>query len=101
MSGPAETAAGTATPAADVVLGRFTEPTRAWFTGAFEAPTPAQLGAWDAISSGRHALVIAPTGSGKTLLAETLARLLNVPFTIADATTLTESNVRIEPVANH
>ncbi|PAL12855.1 ATP-dependent helicase, partial [Micrococcus luteus] len=67
MSGPAETAAGTATPAADVVLGRFTEPTRAWFTGAFEAPTPAQLGAWDAISSGRHALVIAPTGSGKTL----------------------------------
>ncbi|HAN84957.1 MAG TPA: ATP-dependent helicase, partial [Micrococcus luteus] len=67
MSGPAETAAGSATPAADVVLGRFTEPTRAWFTGAFEAPTPAQLGAWDAISSGRHALVIAPTGSGKTL----------------------------------
>lgn len=67
MSGPAETAAGAPTPAADVVLGRFTEPTRAWFTGAFEAPTPAQLGAWDAISSGRHALVIAPTGSGKTL----------------------------------
>ena len=55
------------TPDAGAVLGRFTEPTRAWFTGAFEAPTPAQLGAWDAISSGRHALVIAPTGSGKTL----------------------------------
>jgi len=35
--------------------------------------------------------LIGPTGSGKTLLAETLARLLNVPFTIADATTLTEA----------
>ncbi|AZD61829.1 ATP-dependent Clp protease ATP-binding subunit ClpX [Pseudomonas chlororaphis subsp. aurantiaca] len=36
-------------------------------------------------------MLIGPTGSGKTLLAETLARLLNVPFTIADATTLTEA----------
>src|SRR5690606_5694105 len=36
-------------------------------------------------------LMVGPTGSGKTLLAETLARLLDVPFTIADATTLTEA----------
>ncbi|MDY6056059.1 DEAD/DEAH box helicase [Micrococcus sp.] len=55
------------TPDADAVLARFSEPTRTWFTGAFAGPTAAQLGAWDAISSGRHALVIAPTGSGKTL----------------------------------
>ncbi|WP_127130794.1 ATP-dependent helicase [Georgenia sp. SYP-B2076] len=47
----------------------FSEPTRAWFSGAFAAPTPAQSGAWDAISSGEHALVVAPTGSGKTLAA--------------------------------
>ena len=50
-------------------LDRFSEPTRAWFTGAFVQPTPAQDGAWDAISSGEHALVVAPTGSGKTLAA--------------------------------
>ena len=45
-------------------------------------------------------LLIGPTGSGKTLLAETMARLLNVPFTIADATTLTEAGYVGEDVEN-
>jgi ATP-dependent Clp protease ATP-binding subunit ClpX len=45
-------------------------------------------------------LLIGPTGSGKTLLAETLARVLNVPFTIADATTLTEAGYVGEDVEN-
>lgn len=50
-------------------LERFAAPTRAWFAGAFDAPTPAQAGAWDAVATDRHALVVAPTGSGKTLAA--------------------------------
>ena len=45
-------------------------------------------------------LLVGPTGTGKTLLAETLARLLNVPFTIADATTLTEAGYVGEDVEN-
>ncbi len=45
-------------------------------------------------------LLIGPTGCGKTLLAETLAKLLNVPFTIADATTLTEAGYVGEDVEN-
>ncbi|MFN7710180.1 MAG: ATP-dependent Clp protease ATP-binding subunit ClpX [Holosporales bacterium] len=45
-------------------------------------------------------LIIGPTGSGKTLLAQTLARILNVPFTIADATTLTEAGYVGEDVEN-
>jgi len=51
------------------VLGRFSPATRDWFSGAFPAPTPAQLGAWEAITAGSNALVVAPTGSGKTLAA--------------------------------
>jgi ATP-dependent Lhr-like helicase len=50
-------------------LSRFSEPTRTWFAAAFAEPTPAQVGAWEAIGQGRHALVVAPTGSGKTLSA--------------------------------
>ncbi|PTR31583.1 Lhr family ATP dependent helicase [Rhodococcus sp. OK519] len=53
----------------DAVLDRFSAPTREWFDGAFDAPTAAQLGAWDSIASGAHTLVVAPTGSGKTLSA--------------------------------
>lgn len=66
------------------VLDRFTAPTRAWFDGAFDAPTTAQLGAWDAVSSGAHTLVVAPTGSGKTLSAFlwSLDRLASTPIDV-------------------
>jgi ATP-dependent Lhr-like helicase len=62
-------------------LERFSEPTRTWFGAAFAEPTPAQLGAWEAIGAGRHALVVAPTGSGKTLSAFlwSIDRLLTSP----------------------
>ena len=63
------------------VLDDFSTPTREWFRAAFAAPTPAQEGAWEAIARGRHALVVAPTGSGKTLSAflSGLDRLLSTP----------------------
>jgi ATP-dependent helicase Lhr and Lhr-like helicase len=51
------------------VVELFSPATRDWFAGAFAAPTPAQEGAWRAVSAGEHALVVAPTGSGKTLAA--------------------------------
>ena len=47
-----------------------------------------------------NVLMLGPTGSGKTLLAQTLARMLNVPFAIADATTLTEAGYVGEDVEN-
>src|SRR5215211_7074733 len=50
-------------------LSVFSEPTRAWFSGAFDAPTPAQALGWPAIATGEHTLIQAPTGSGKTLAA--------------------------------
>ncbi len=51
------------------VLDRFSPATAAWFRSSFAEPTAAQQGAWEAISSGSHTLVVAPTGSGKTLSA--------------------------------
>lgn len=51
------------------MLERFSPATQDWFRGAFASPTDAQIGAWEAISHGKHALVVAPTGSGKTLSA--------------------------------
>ncbi|GGO93051.1 DEAD/DEAH box helicase [Nocardioides phosphati] len=62
-------------------LERFGEATRTWFRAAFAAPTPAQAGAWEAIAARRHALVVAPTGSGKTLSAflASVDRLMTTP----------------------
>ena len=63
------------------ILDRFSPATAAWFRASFPGPTPAQQGAWEAISSGAHTLVVAPTGSGKTLSAFLWAidRLLSRP----------------------
>lgn len=62
-------------------LDSFAPATRSWFTGAFDAPTAAQEGAWRAIGEGSDVLVVAPTGSGKTLAAflAALDRLAAVP----------------------
>ncbi len=51
------------------VLQSFHPAVAGWFARTFDAPTPAQLKAWPAIQSGRHVLVAAPTGSGKTFAA--------------------------------
>ncbi|WP_115553955.1 DEAD/DEAH box helicase [Xanthomonas arboricola] len=51
------------------VLQHFHPVVAAWFAQTFAAPTPAQIAAWPAIQAGRHTLVAAPTGSGKTLTA--------------------------------
>ena len=68
MKKPRDAAAGAGAGTTDV-LDVFSAPTRTWFEAAFAAPTPAQVGAWRAVSAGRNALVVAPTGSGKTLSA--------------------------------
>jgi len=60
----------------------------------------ARTGIDDVELSKSNILLIGPTGSGKTLLAQTLARVLDVPFTIADATTLTEAGYVGEDVEN-
>ncbi|WP_202865340.1 Lhr family ATP-dependent helicase [Ornithinimicrobium sufpigmenti] len=68
------------------ILGRFSPATRSWFDASFPGPTAAQLGAWDAISRGEHTLVVAPTGSGKTLSAFLWAidRIITTPRAAQD-----------------
>ncbi|MFE5586726.1 ATP-dependent helicase [Kitasatospora sp. NPDC056531] len=68
-------------PQADDPLAGFAPATRAWFTGAFSAPTTAQSEAWRAIRRETDVLVVAPTGSGKTLAAflSALDRLSSTP----------------------
>ena len=61
---------------------------------------PFQEKAFAAVDKGESLIVAAPTGCGKTLLAQTLARMLNVPFAIADATALTEAGYVGEDVEN-
>ncbi len=64
-------------------------------------PTPTATAAGEEIELDKsNVLLIGPTGSGKTLLAKTLARCLNVPFAIGDATTLTEAGYVGEDVEN-
>jgi ATP-dependent helicase Lhr and Lhr-like helicase len=65
----------------DDVLAQFSAPVRAWFSTTFATPTPAQAQGWPAISSGRHTLLLAPTGSGKTLTAflHAIDRLTTTP----------------------
>ncbi|MQS36625.1 ATP-dependent helicase [Streptomyces katsurahamanus] len=66
---------------ARTALDSFSPATRSWFTGAFNAPTAAQEGAWRAIGEDSDVLVVAPTGSGKTLAAflAALDRLASAP----------------------
>ncbi len=63
------------------VAAAFSESTRAWFGDAFTAPTPAQLGTWEAVGRGDNVLTVAPTGSGKTLAAflASVDRLASTP----------------------
>src|SRR5919197_3627060 len=50
-------------------LDLFSPAARAWFSGAFSAPTEVQESGWQAVAAGQHTLMTAPTGSGKTLAA--------------------------------
>src|SRR4029450_13140088 len=70
-----------ATTTAPGGLGRFSALTRGWFEGAFAAPTPAQVGAWDALAQDQTLRVVPPPGSGKTLAAflSAIDRLATAP----------------------
>ena len=61
------------------MLERFGPATQDWFRGAFPAPTPAQAGAWDAISAGKHALVVAPDRIGQDAVGVPLGDRPGVP----------------------
>ncbi len=70
----------------DDVLERFSAPVREWFRTTFAAPTAAQAQGWPAIADGAHTLILAPTGSGKTLTAFLWAidRLMTQPTPAKD-----------------
>ncbi len=67
MAGPGDSSSDELT--ASDALAEFSEPARAWFETTFEAPTPPQSQGWPAISRGDNTLILAPTGTGKTLSA--------------------------------
>ncbi|MGI9185602.1 MAG: DEAD/DEAH box helicase [Solirubrobacteraceae bacterium] len=83
-----------------MALDAFSPRTRAWFEGAFAAPTAAQTQAWPAIASGEHVLISAPTGSGKTLAAFLYAidQLANDPDRPQDPKQRTTSLVYVSPL---
>ena len=66
----------------------------------YTVSTPVQAGGIPPMLAGKDVIAKAPTGTGKTLLAQTLARILEVPFAIADATALTEAGYVGEDVEN-
>ena len=81
-------------------LDRFAPATREWFSQAFAAPTPAQVGAWEGFDQGDHVLVVAPTGSGKTLAAflSSIDRLLHAAPPVPDGRKLGTRVLYVSPL---
>ena len=73
---------------------------RQWFKAQGWTPQTFQKDCWKAYGEGKNGMLHAPTGSGKTLMAKTLASVLDVPLAIGDATTLTEAGYVGEDVEN-